>query len=154
MGGIDHVLVRHEQGRCIWPMVWRARPGKSASCWNVGSRGDQCDYRYCHRLYGFIPLVVLSGQVATSLIGYDAFRSATWWGFLARWLNTVFWLANGRHSAGAEKGFLAGGKWSPGPVVVDLPKDILNPANKLPTSGRSRSVCDLTIPRPPDIRTN
>ena len=29
VGGIDHVLVR----RCIWPMAWRARPGKSASCW-------------------------------------------------------------------------------------------------------------------------
>ncbi|MFP1452642.1 hypothetical protein ACLB1N_17975 [Escherichia coli] len=40
-----------------------------------------------------IPLVVLSGQVATSLIGYDAFRSATWWGFRDRWLNTVFWLS-------------------------------------------------------------
>lgn len=33
VGGIDHVLVRHEQARCIWPMAWRARPGKSASCW-------------------------------------------------------------------------------------------------------------------------
>lgn len=34
VGGIDHVLVRHEQAAVhIWPMVWRARPGKSASCW-------------------------------------------------------------------------------------------------------------------------
>ena len=32
-----------------------------------------------------IPMVVLSGQVPSSLIGYDAFRSAIWWGFLARW---------------------------------------------------------------------
>lgn len=32
-----------------------------------------------------IPMVVLSGQVPSSLIGYDAFGSAIWWGFLARW---------------------------------------------------------------------
>lgn len=33
VGGIDHVLVRHEQAAVHIPMVWRARPGKSASCW-------------------------------------------------------------------------------------------------------------------------
>lgn len=33
VGGIDHVLVRHEQAAVHMVMVWRARPGKSASCW-------------------------------------------------------------------------------------------------------------------------
>lgn len=33
VGGIDHVLVRHEQAAVHILMVWRARPGKSASCW-------------------------------------------------------------------------------------------------------------------------
>ena len=33
VGGIDHVLVRHEQAAGIWPMVWRARPEKWALCW-------------------------------------------------------------------------------------------------------------------------
>lgn len=33
VGGIDRVLVRHEQAAVHILMVWRARPGKSASCW-------------------------------------------------------------------------------------------------------------------------
>ncbi len=37
VGGIDHVLVRHERRRCIWPMVWRARPGSRRRAGNVRS---------------------------------------------------------------------------------------------------------------------
>jgi acetolactate synthase-1/2/3 large subunit len=40
--------------------------------------------------------------------------------------------ADGRYSRRAEKAFWLAASGRPGPVVVDLPKDILNPANKLP----------------------
>ncbi|CAI1089325.1 Acetolactate synthase isozyme 3 large subunit [Serratia marcescens] len=33
VGGIDHILVRHEQGRCTWPTATRAPPVKWAWCW-------------------------------------------------------------------------------------------------------------------------
>lgn len=33
VGGIDHVLVRHEQPRCIWRMAWREPLATLAWCW-------------------------------------------------------------------------------------------------------------------------
>ena len=47
VGGIDHVLVRHEQAAV------HMADGLARATGNVGSRGDQCDYWHCHRLYGF-----------------------------------------------------------------------------------------------------
>ncbi len=81
-----------------------------------------------------IPLVILSGQVATSLIGYDAFQECDMVGISRPVVNTVFWLNKRKISAGAEKAFWLAASGRPGPVVVDLPKDILNPAKKLPYS--------------------
>lgn len=73
-----------------------------------------------------IPMVVLSGQVMSSLIGYDSFQECDMVGisrpmvkhsFMVKWVEDIptimkkaFWLAtSGR----------------PGPVVVDLPKDMM-----------------------------
>lgn len=33
VGGIDHVLVRHEQAACIWRMAWREPLATLAWCW-------------------------------------------------------------------------------------------------------------------------
>ncbi len=79
-----------------------------------------------------IPLVILSGQVATSLIGYDAFQSATWWGFPSGG-EAQFLVKQTEDIPGVlKKAFWLAASGRPGPVVVDLPKDILNPAKKLP----------------------
>lgn len=54
VGGIDHVLVRHEQAAVhMADGLARATRGSRRRAGNVGSRGDQCDYWHRHRLYGF-----------------------------------------------------------------------------------------------------
>ena len=79
-----------------------------------------------------IPLVILSGQVATSLIGYDAFQECDMVGISRPVVKHSFLVKQTEDIPGVLKSLLAGRQRSSGPVVVDLPKDILNPANKLP----------------------
>ncbi len=101
-----------------------------------------------------IPLVVLSGQVATSLIGYDAFQECDMVGISRPVVKHSFLVKQTEDIPQVlKKAFWLAASGRPGPVVVDLPKDILNPANKLPLClTGSRSVCVLTIPLLPDIK--
>ncbi len=80
-----------------------------------------------------IPLVVLSGQVATSLIGYDAFQECDMVGISRPVVKHSFLVKQTEDIPTVlKKAFWLAASGRPGPVVVDLPKDILSPANKLP----------------------
>lgn len=122
--------------RCIWPTDWRATGEVGVVLVTSGPERLTRYYRYRHGLHGFYSAGHSFGQVATSLIGYDAFecdmvgisRPVVKHSFLVKQtedipgiLKKAFWLA-------------ASGR--PGPVVVDLPKDILNPAKKCLMFGR------------------
>ncbi len=74
VGGIDHVLVRHEQA-AVHMADGSARATGDVGVVLVTSTGsDQCDYRDCYGLYGFHSAGDSFRPVATSLIGYDAFQ--------------------------------------------------------------------------------
>ena len=73
-----------------------------------------------------IPMVVLSGQVPSSLIGYDAFRECDMVG-ISPGGEAQLGKTHRRHSGGVEEGVLPS-SGRPGPVVIDLPKDIVGPA--------------------------
>lgn len=134
IGGIEHVLVRHEQAAVHMADGLARATGQTGVVLVTSGPGATNAITGIATAYmDSIPLVVLSGQVASSLIGYDAFQECDMVGvsrpvvkhsFLVRQtedipqiLKKAFWLA-------------ASGR--PGPVVVDLPKDMLNPANKYP----------------------
>ncbi len=154
VGGIDHVLVRHEQAAVhmadgparatgeVGVVLVTSGPGATNAITGIATA-----------YMDSIPLVVLSGQVATSLIGYDAFQECDMVGISRPVVKHSFLVKQTEDIPQVlKKAFWLAASGRPGPVVVDLPKDILNPANKLPMSGRSRSVCDLTIPLLPDIK--
>ncbi|MDQ5891759.1 MAG: acetolactate synthase large subunit, partial [Pseudomonadota bacterium] len=80
-----------------------------------------------------IPMVVLSGQVATSLIGYDSFQECDTVGISRPIVKHSFLVKKAEDVPTIlKKAFYLASTGRPGPVVVDLPKDIMNPANKLP----------------------
>jgi acetolactate synthase-1/2/3 large subunit len=109
VGGIDHILVRHEQGAVHMADGYARSTGEVGVVLVTSGPGATNAITGIATAYmDSIPLVVLSGQVPSSLIGYDAFQTI---------MKKAFWLA-------------ASGR--PGPVVIDLPKDMMNPANKLP----------------------
>ncbi|MBA8879917.1 acetolactate synthase 3 large subunit [Phyllobacterium myrsinacearum] len=124
---IKHILVRHEQG------AGHAAEGYARSTGKVGvmlvTSGPGVTNSVTplqDALMDSVPIVCLSGQVATTLIGSDAFQECDTVGITRpctkhNWLVTdVNELASTIHEA-----FRIARSGRPGPVLVDMPKDIL-----------------------------
>ncbi|EBV1099696.1 acetolactate synthase 3 large subunit, partial [Salmonella enterica subsp. enterica serovar Typhimurium] len=75
VGGIDHVLVRHEQAAVhMADGLARATGDVGVVLVTSGPGATNAITGIATAYMDSIPLVILSGQVATSLIGYDAFQ--------------------------------------------------------------------------------
>jgi len=80
-----------------------------------------------------IPLVVLSGQVARHLIGEDAFQETDMVGISRPIVKHSFMVQRTEDiPATIKKAFYLAASGRPGPVVVDIPKDITKPEEKYP----------------------
>lgn len=114
LGGIDHVLVRHEQAAVhMADGLARATGEVGVVLVTSGPGATNAITGIATAYMDSIPLVILSGQVATSLIGYDAFQSATWWDFPSGGEAQFPGEADRRYSRRAEESLLAGGQRSP-----------------------------------------
>ncbi|MBK4713954.1 MULTISPECIES: acetolactate synthase 3 large subunit [Tenebrionibacter/Tenebrionicola group] len=134
IGGIDHVLVRHEQAAVhMADGLARATGEVGVVLVTSGPGATNAITGIATAYMDSIPLVVLSGQVATSLIGYDAFQECDMVGISRPVVKHSFLVKQTEDIPTVlKKAFWLAASGRPGPVVVDLPKDILNPANKLP----------------------
>jgi acetolactate synthase-1/2/3 large subunit len=123
---LRHVLVRHEQG-AVHAAEGYARSTGKVGCVLVtsGPGATNAVTGLTDALMDSIPLVVITGQVPTHLIGNDAFqecdtvgitRPCTKHNYLVKNIND---LARVLHEA-----FYVAAHGRPGPVVVDIPKDI------------------------------
>src|SRR5699024_5608345 len=80
-----------------------------------------------------VPLVILSGQVASNLIGNDAFQECDMVGISRPVVKHSFLVSQTEDiPATIKKAFYIAATDRPGPVVIDLANDILNPQFKLP----------------------
>nr|GFA30353.1 acetolactate synthase [Tanacetum cinerariifolium] len=78
-----------------------------------------------------IPMVVISGQVASSLIGYDAFQECDMIGISRPIVKHSFLVKKTEDIPNVfKKAFWIASTGRPGPVVIDLPKDILRQKSK------------------------
>jgi acetolactate synthase-1/2/3 large subunit len=121
-----HVLVRHEQGAVHAAEGYARSTGKPGVVLVTSGPGaTNAVTGLTDALMDSIPLVVLTGQVATHLIGTDAFqecdtvgitRACTKHNYLVKDVND---LARVLHEA-----FQIATTGRPGPVVVDIPKDV------------------------------
>ncbi len=134
IGGIDHVLVRHEQAAVhMADGLARATGEVGVVLVTSGPGATNAITGIATAYMDSIPMVVLSGQVATSLIGYDAFQECDMVGISRPVVKHSFLVKQTEDIPTVlKKAFWLAASGRPGPVVVDLPKDILNPANKLP----------------------
>ncbi len=124
--GIEHVLVRHEQGAAHAAEGYARSTGKPGVVLVTSGPGaTNAVTGLTDALMDSIPLVVLTGQVATHLIGNDAFQECDTVGITRpctkhNWLvKDISDLARVLHEA-----FQIATTGRPGPVVVDIPKDI------------------------------
>ncbi|HJP12477.1 MAG TPA: thiamine pyrophosphate-binding protein, partial [Gammaproteobacteria bacterium] len=123
---IIHVLVRHEQGAAHAADGYArtsGKPGVVLVTSGPGITNAVTGIATAHM--DSIPMVVISGQVPSPLIGMDAFqevdatgitRSCVKHNFLVRDINEI--------ASTVKKAFHIATTGRPGPVVVDIPKDI------------------------------
>ncbi|PVZ88886.1 acetolactate synthase 3 large subunit [Serratia sp. S1B] len=134
VGGIDHILVRHEQGAVHMADGYARATGKVGVVLVTSGPGATNAITGIATAYmDSIPLVVLSGQVPTSLIGYDAFQECDMVGISRPIVKHSFLVKRPEDIPTVlKKAFYLAATGRPGPVVVDLPKDVVSPAVKMP----------------------
>ena len=124
--GITHVLVRHEQGAAHAAEGYARSTGKPGVVLVTSGPGaTNAVTGLTDALMDSIPLVVLTGQVPTHLIGTDAFQECDTVG-ITRPCTKNNWLVKNVNdlSRVLHEAFEIATTGRPGPVVVDIPKDV------------------------------
>ena len=124
---IKHILVRHEQGAIHAADGYARASGKVGVCLVTSGPGATNTVTGIANAYmDSIPVVILTGQVATALIGNDAFQEADITGITRPCTKHNFLVRNiddlGRT---IKEAFHIARSGRPGPVLVDRPKDII-----------------------------
>ncbi|CNE70683.1 acetolactate synthase 3 large subunit [Yersinia nurmii] len=134
VGGIDHILVRHEQGAVHMADGYARATGEVGVVLVTSGPGATNAITGIATAYmDSIPMVVLSGQVPSSLIGYDAFQECDMVGISRPVVKHSFLVKRTEDIPSVlKKAFYLASSGRPGPVVIDLPKDIVSPALRLP----------------------
>ncbi|MXP56486.1 acetolactate synthase 3 large subunit [Pantoea sp. Mhis] len=134
INGINHILVRHEQSAVHMADGLARATGEIGVVLVTSGPGATNTITGIATAYmDSIPIVILSGQVDSSLIGYDAFQECDMVGISRPIVKHSFLVKSTKEiPIILKKAFWLAITGRPGPVVVDLPKDILNQTNKVP----------------------
>lgn len=125
-GGVEHLLCRHEQGAAMAAIGYARATGKTGVCIATSGPGaTNLITGLADALLDSVPIVAITGQVAAPLMGTDAFQEVDVLGLS---------LACTKHSFLVEsldelprvlaEAFEIANSGRPGPVLVDIPKDI------------------------------
>ncbi len=123
---IRHILVRHEQGAVHAAEGYARSTGKPGVVLVTSGPGaTNAVTGMTDALLDSIPLVVLTGQVPTFMIGNDAFQEADTVG-ITRPCTKHNWLVKDTDDLAAiiHEGFHIATSGRPGPVLIDIPKDV------------------------------
>ena len=130
---IKHVLARHEQG------ATHAADGYARACGKPGvvlvTSGPgitNCVTGLATAHMDSIPMIVISGQVSRQYVGSDAFQEADATG-ITRPVTKHNFLVDSRESIAEvfKKAFIIATTGRPGPVLIDIPKDLTDPNIKI-----------------------
>lgn len=124
---INHVLVRHEQGAVHAADGYARASGKVGVCLVTSGPGATNTVTGIATAYcDSIPLVVITGQVPTRLIGNDAFQEVDIVGITRPCTKHNFLIKDIRKLAlTIRQAFFLARSGRPGPVLIDLPKDVM-----------------------------
>ncbi|MDP2732581.1 MAG: thiamine pyrophosphate-binding protein, partial [Hoeflea sp.] len=123
---IEHILVRHEQGAGHMAEGYARSTGKPGVVLVTSGPGaTNVVTALQDALMDSIPIVCLTGQVPTSLIGSDAFQECDTVG-ITRPCTKHNWLVKDVNDLARilHEAFYVASHGRPGPVVVDIPKDV------------------------------
>ncbi|MGL4320837.1 MAG: thiamine pyrophosphate-binding protein, partial [Paracoccaceae bacterium] len=123
---IRHILVRHEQGAVHMAEGYARSTGKiGVALVTSGPGATNAVTGLTDALMDSIPILVISGQVPTFMIGTDGFQEADTVG-ITRPCTKHNWLVKdtAKLSETLHQAFHVATKGRPGPVLVDIPKDV------------------------------
>jgi acetolactate synthase-1/2/3 large subunit len=128
------ILTRHEQGAVHAADGYARSTGRTGVCVVTSGPGATNTVTGLGTAnFDSVPLVVLTGQVARNMIGNDAFQEADIVG-ISRSVTKHNYLVTDRKDLGRilREAFFIASSGRPGPVLVDLPKDVLQEASSEP----------------------
>ncbi len=123
---VKHILVRHEQGATHMAEGYARSTGKcGVALATSGPGATNCVTGLMDAFADSIPMVLLTGQVPTHLIGSDAFQECDTVG-ITRPCTKQNWLVKDVNDLSRiiHEAFYVAMTGRPGPVVVDIPKDV------------------------------
>ena len=125
-GSIRHILVRHEQGAVHAAEGYARSTGKvGVVLVTSGPGATNTVTGLTDALMDSVPIVCLTGQVPTHMIGNDAFQEADTVGITRPCTKHNYLVKRGEDLARViHEAFQVARSGRPGPVVIDLPKDI------------------------------
>ncbi len=123
---IKHILVRHEQNACFAAQGYARATGKTGVCCATSGPGaTNLITALVDALMDSIPVVAITGQVSTKLIGSDAFQEADTFGITRPCTKHNFMVKNiAELPQIIHEAFHIASSGRPGPVLVDIPKDV------------------------------
>jgi len=131
---VKHILVRHEQGATHSADGYARATGKTGVVLVTSGPGATNAVTGIATAYmDSIPMVILSGQVPSPVIGSDAFQEVDTVGITRPCVKHNFLVKDVHDLADTiKKAFYVASTGRPGPVLVDIPKDITDPKIKVP----------------------
>ena len=128
---IRHILVRHEQGAGHMAKGYAHATGRpGVAMVTSGPAATNIVTPLCDAMLDSVPLVVITGQVPLSAIGTDAFQECDTTGITMAVTKHNFLVTNAQDIPQIiHEAFHIATTGRPGPVLVDIPKDIVDPRN-------------------------
>jgi acetolactate synthase-1/2/3 large subunit len=123
---LRHILVRHEQGAALAANGYARASGRVGVC--VATSGPGASNLVTGIADAFLdsaPMVVITGQVSTALMGTDAFQELDVFGMTLPIVKHSFLVRDVNELPGiVHEAFRIAREGRPGPVLIDLPKDV------------------------------
>jgi len=147
---LTHILVRHEQAATHMADGYARATGKAGVVFVTSGPGaTNAITGIATAFMDSIPMVVVSGQVDSSMVGTDAFQETDMIGISRPIVKHSFIIKHPSEIPEVmKKAFYLAESGRPGPVVIDIPKDMTNPIDKFeynyPKKAKLRSYAPAT----------
>lgn len=124
---IKHILVRNEQGAAHMASGYARATGKVGVCTATSGPGaTNLITGIATAFMDSVPMVIITGQVASKMIGSDAFQEVDITGATIPFTKHNYLIKNGEDIPRViNEAFYIAGTGRPGPVLIDMPMDIL-----------------------------
>jgi acetolactate synthase I/II/III large subunit len=146
---IRHILVRHEQGAALAANGYARHTGRVGVCLATSGPGaTNLVTGIADAFLDSVPMVAITGQVATTLMGTDAFQEVDIFGITLPIVKHSFIVRDAREIAAVvREAFRIARGGRPGPVLIDLPKDVANARIEAPNFEPAPAEAALPIDR-------